>query len=192
MKTTKTTKSTVAVVNVSTLTKENTMNVAKPIRRKNTTTVMTRDINTLRKIKCPECGGHNGLARMNQPCDHCGFMLSVKLFPNHDNYIKGLGVTVSGRDTYDIGDDTADVLRGLSEDMVINYVASALAQLPIDIGLSKKVGKQFANSGYDWNTTGIQQWLSDRNEGRNPGMLRMNCGNILRNAKKRENDDINA
>jgi len=164
-------------------------NVSKPVRKTGKATVMTRDMNTTQKIKCPECGGMNGMVRLNQTCDHCGFMLSVRLFPDHEHYVRGLGVTTSGRDTYDIGDNTADDLRGLTVDLVIEKTAALLAGMDIIEGLSVKLNKQFKKSGYNWSSTSIAQWLSDRYEGRNDGMVRMNCGNILRAARKRESGE---
>jgi len=164
-------------------------NAAKPVRKTGKATVMTRDMTTAQKIKCPECGGMNGMVRLNQTCDHCGFMLSVRLFPDHEHYVRGLGVTTSGRDTYDIGDDTADDLRGLTVDLVIEKTAALLAGMDITEGLSVKLNKQFKKSGYNWSSTSITQWLSDRYEGRNDGMVRMNCGNILRAARKRESGE---
>jgi len=162
---------------------------SKPVRKTGKATVMTRDMNTERKIKCPECGGMNGMVRLNQTCDHCGFMLSVRLFPDHEHYVRGLGVTTSGRDTYDIGDSTADDLRGLAIDLVVEKTAALLAGMDITEGLSVKLSKQFKKSGYNWSSTSIAQWLSDRYEGRNDGMVRMNCGNILRAARKRESGE---
>jgi ribosomal protein L37E len=182
-KTTKTTKS-VAIVEVKAI---NT----KPIRKATATVVLTREIHPT-KITCPECGGKNGLHRLNQKCDFCGFMLRVHLFPNMERYIKGLGVTKSGRDTLDIADETADRLRGLAEYEVVTETANALAQLSIEIGLSLKLGKQFKATGFTWDADGIHSWLDSRYEGRNPGMVRMNCGNILRAAGKRANDEQNA
>lgn len=149
-------------------------------------TVLTRDIDGLKQIKCPNCDGMNGSHRLNQSCDFCGFFLNVKLYPDHERYVRGLGQTVSGRDTYDIGDLTADKLRSLSPDEVIGETAKALSQQPIEIGLSVKLGRQFKSSGYTWSTNGIKAWLSGRYEGRNNGMVRMNCGNVLRAAVKRE------
>ena len=161
---------------------------AKPTRRSTTATVLTREVHE-RKLTCPECGGTNGLHRLNQPCDWCSFTLRVQLFPDHSRYCRGLGVTASGRDTYDIGDATADDLRGLTVSEVIEATAKALAQQPIEIGLSVKLGRQFKAAGFGWNEAGIEDWLEARYEGRNVGMIRMNCGNILRNSTKRANPD---
>lgn len=156
---------------------------------KKTTTakVLTRDITPKTKhLTCPECGGVNGVERLNQSCDFCGFILKVRLFPDHERYVRGLDVTASGRDTYDINDETAQDLRGLDETEVLRTTAKALAQMPIEIGLSVKLGRQYKKTGASWEWVAIQNWLFERYEGRNPGMVRMNCGNILRNATKRQ------
>ena len=163
----------------------NKQNTARPTRKTTTATILTREASNARLITCPECGGRNGLHRINQPCDFCGLILAVRMFPDHSRYIRGLAETASGRDTYDIGDLTADALRGMDEDEVISATAKALSQLPIEIGLSVKIGRQFKKSEYTWTTNGIKGWISARYDGRNPGMVRMNCGNILRSANKR-------
>lgn len=154
--------------------------------KRTTANILTRDLTDVSKhLVCPECGGTNGAERLNQPCDFCGFILKVRLFPDHSRYVRGLDVTASGRDTYDIADETADKLRGLSEAEVLRTTAKALAQLPIEHGLSVKLGRQFKKQAGDWEWVSIQNWLFERYEGRNPGMVRMNCGNILRSASKR-------
>ena len=163
---------------------------AKPARTARianfTATALTKDCtNKSSHLTCPECGGINGVERLNQPCDFCGLTLKTRLFPDHERYIRGLDVTASGRDTYDIGDLTADTLRGMDEDDVVRTTAKALAGETIEIALSVKIGRQFKKAGYSWSTNGIKAWLSARYEGRNPGMVRMNCGNLLRGAVKR-------
>jgi len=155
-------------------------------QKRTTAKSLTRDLTPVNKhLTCPDCGGVNGVERLNQPCDFCGFILKVRLFPDHGRYVRGLDVTASGRDTYDIADETADDLRGLNEGEVLETVARALAQLPIEHGLSVKLGRQFKKQADGWNTDSIEIWLEERYEGRNPGMVRMNCGNILRSASKR-------
>lgn len=159
-------------------------NSSRPARKATSASILTREIHK-RHLTCPECGGRNGLHRLNQPCDFCGFTLATRLFPDHSRYVKGLGVTASGRDTYDIGDETADTLREMAVEEVVEATAKALAQMPIEIGLSVKIKRQFDKSGHAWTAEGIENWLNERYEGRNNGMIRMNCGNILRNASKR-------
>jgi len=163
---------------------EDTMSANTP--KRTTATALTRDLTDKSKhLVCPDCGGVNGVERLNQPCDFCGFMLKVRLFPDHERYVRGLDVTASGRDTYDIADETADTLRGLSEAEVLSTTAKELAGMTIEIGLSVKMSRQFKKSKYDWTPVGIQNWLFERYDGRNPGMVRMNCGNLLRSANKR-------
>lgn len=163
---------------------------AKPARTARisnfTGTALTKECTTKAlHLECPECGGINGVDKLNQPCDFCGLTLKTRLFPDHERYVRGLDVTASGRETYDIGDLTADTLRGMDEEEVVSATAKALAQETIEIGLSVKIGRQFKKAGYTWTTNGIKAWLAARYEGRNPGMVRMNCGNILRGAAKR-------
>lgn len=163
---------------------------AKPARTARvsdfTATALTKECTTkANHIECPECGGINGVEKLNQPCDFCGLTLKTRLFPNHDRYVRGVDVTISGRDTYDIGDLTADTLRGMTPDEVVSVTAKALAGETIEIALSVKIGRQFKKAGYTWTTNGIRSWLNARYEGRNNGMIRMNCGNMLRGATKR-------
>lgn len=154
--------------------------------RRTTANTLTRDLTPTNKhLTCPDCGGVNGVERLNQPCDFCGFVLKVRLFPDHDRYVRGLDVTASGRDTYDIADETADSLRGLDADEVLEAVAKALAQLPMEHGLSVKLGRQYKKQAGTWDAPTLESWLASRYEGRNPGMIRMNCGNVLRSAAKR-------
>lgn len=165
--------------------KQDNTNTARPTRKSTTASILTKEVAT-KHVTCPECGGVNGRERINQPCDFCGFFLQVRLFPSHANYIAGLGTTPSGRDTYDIGDATADTLREMNAEEVIEATAKALANKPIEIALSVKLKRQFEKAGYDWSAAGIEGWIEARYEGRNPGMIRMNCGNILRASEKRE------
>lgn len=164
---------------------------AKPARKQTTASILTKEIHS-RKLRCPECGGINGLHRLNQPCDFCGFTLRVQLFPDHSHYVRGLAATASGRDSYDIADSTADDLRGLNDREVVEATARALAQMPIETGLSVKLGRQFKAAGFAWTAEGIENWLDARYEGRNPGMVRMNCGNVLRAASKRATGEADA
>jgi len=88
----------------------------------------------------------------------------VRLHPNMDNYVKGLGSTPSGRDTIDIDDDVAKQLRGMDFSTAAKAVARAMNEM----------GEK---------TTGAA--LIEKYEHLNPGMQRMNLGNKLRGAIKR-------
>ena len=82
MKNSKTAKPVVVetVVNAVSTSKEDvTMknSTAKPARRTNTATIMTRDIDTLKKIKCPECDSAGTLAFEEGclKCHACGYSM---------------------------------------------------------------------------------------------------------------------
>lgn len=160
------------------------MTTAKTTTATVSSNVLSRDLN-LPKITCPDCGGKNGSHRLNQKCDWCGFFLNVRLFPDHSRYVRGLATTASGRDTYDVADETADQLRGLGVDEVLDVTSKALASLPIEVALSVKMKRQFTKSNYEWTSEGVRDWLREKYQDRNPGMIRMNCGNVLRAASKR-------
>jgi len=162
----------------------NANNSSRPTRKVTTATTLTREIHD-RLITCSECGGRNGSHKANQPCDFCGMFLNVRLSPDHERYIRGLDTTASGRDTYDIGDLTADTLRGMTVSEVTEATSQALAGMPVEIAMSVKIGRQFKKSGFSWTAEGVEEWLEERYEGRNNGMIRMNCGNLLRSATKR-------
>jgi hypothetical protein len=88
----------------------------------------------------------------------------VRLHPNMENYVKGLGSTPSGRDTIDIDDDVAQQLRGMD----FETAAKAVAKAVTDLG-EKTTAKE----------------LMEKYEHLNPGMQRMNLGNKLRGVMKR-------
>ena len=89
---------------------------------------------------------------------------TVRLTPDHNRYVRGLASTASGRDSYDIADQVADSLRTKSVDEVFEAVADQLT----------KLGEPTTKAA-----------LASRWEGRNPGMQRMNAGNVLRGAIRR-------
>jgi hypothetical protein len=88
----------------------------------------------------------------------------VRLTPNHDRYVRGLASTASGRDSYDIADKVADSLRAKTIDEVFEAVADQMT----------KLGEPTSTKD-----------LKGRWAGRNPGMQRMNAGNVLRGAIRR-------
>jgi DNA-directed RNA polymerase subunit RPC12/RpoP len=116
----------------------------------------------------------------NVRCPLCRAMALVRLHPKRENYTTGLGVTVSGRDTVDIGDLVATFLRGLSPEDVIDVTADYLDMLHVKLAFSPKMRKQ----RIQWAGT-TAEWLTAKYEGRNEGMIRMNCGNVLRGALNR-------
>ena len=116
----------------------------------------------------------------NVTCSCCGHTMAVKLFPNLDDYIKGLGVTASGNDTIDINDGVAFALRGLDIEKLYPIVVQILESLPKDKWFSRKMGKN-----HDLFTGTTEEFFKAKYEHLNEGMQRMNLGNVLRGAFSR-------
>lgn len=140
-------------------------------------------------IDCPKCGHTNEINRQTAAfkggikCRGCGFWLHVRLTPDLSRYVRGLGVTPSGNDTLDIADQTADLLRGLNLDDLYAVVAEHLEHCGPETaskGFMKLFGKDTP-----WEADNLHAFLSDRYSDRNPGMQRMNLGNVLRAAMLR-------
>ena len=132
---------------------------------------------TMNEYKCTVCLHEFTSAKsVNVRCPMCHGMAKVRLFPKLDNYVVGLGVTVNDRDTVDIGDQVAGFLRGLSPEDVLDVVGEYLDMLGME-AWSSKAKKQ--RSLFTGTTT---EWLAAKYEGKNEGMIRMNCGNVLRSA----------
>ena len=89
--------------------------------------------------------------------------------PDHSRYIKGLGVTTAGNQTYDVNDYVAEVLRGQHIKDVFENVARAHAA--VHGGTGKAALEDFHNR-YDG--------LKTKSGSPNYGMMRMNLGNRLR------------
>jgi hypothetical protein len=143
-------------------------------------------------ISCPKCGERHTFDKLKVvgkggiKCPTCGFWLHVRLFPDLTRYVRGLGVTPSGCDTLDIADATADLLRGLPLDELYQTVTVHLVECGKE-AMSKSFIKEFGKDR-GWNRTEIMNFLNNRYWERNPGMQRMNLGNILRSAMKRRSD----
>jgi len=88
----------------------------------------------------------------------------VRLTPDHNRYVRGLASTASGRDSYDIADEVANNLRGMDINSVFVAVADQLTKLGEPVSKSE---------------------LKTRWGKLNPGMQRMNAGNVLRGAIRR-------
>jgi len=116
-------------------------------------------------------------------CPSCGRWHQVRLFPNLENYVRGLGTTPSGNDTLDIADATADLMRGLPLDELYAVTSQEIESLGKE-SMSKSFLKGY---GVDtpWDLDTIHAYLVDRYAIRNPGMQRMNLGNLLRAARTR-------
>ena len=138
-------------------------------------------------IKCPVCSYSKRveLSVANIPCPVCKNTMKVRMnFAGIGDYVVGASVTASGRGTVDNGDSTAERFRGASDSVTATLKLTAEI---IDGGLkefmapgAKKQLNQFSGT--------TEEWLSAKyvERGLNNGMIRMNCGNIVRNAEKRK------
>jgi predicted RNA-binding Zn-ribbon protein involved in translation (DUF1610 family) len=142
------------------------------------------------EVFCPECEHvwTPKRLKLSIQCPKCGAWVKVRIKADLTHYIRGLGVTPSGHDTLDIGDGTADILRGLTAAEAIDVTAVELVRLGIET-MSKSFVKAFRKAivGGSWCENNLRFFLSRRYENRNNGMVRMNCGNILRAAQIRAN-----
>jgi len=92
--------------------------------------------------------------------------------PEHEKYTSYTEIpTASGRPSYDSGDSIAELLRGLSLDEVYIYTARILLSAGTEsIGRGKR------------KITVSESALRNRYQHLNPGMQRMNLGNLARGA----------
>jgi len=143
-------------------------------------------------LTCPECEHTFLLKRpkLSVQCPKCGAWIQVRIKADLTHYVRGLGVTPSGHDTLDIGDETADIFRGLTADDAIRVAAGRL----IRIGQANMTrGFRKAYNGHTsgaWNLEAMVSYLQDRYGSRNNGMVRMNCGNLVRAAARRAAEQI--
>ena len=107
----------------------------------------------------------------------------VRLYPNLENYVRGLGQAPSGADTLDIADNTADLLRGLDLQALYAIVSERLVILGKE-SVSKSFLRAFGKET-PWEKDVISAFLQGRYADKNNGMQRMNLGNVLRAAQKR-------
>lgn len=142
-------------------------------------------VNLLTVKACPKCSepteqGKTAEGAAYNTCDACGWehhgdvVEKPKLEPKLDRYVVGKGTTESGRPTIDRDDAVAQVLRSLSLAETYTYVARVLQSLEIEtVGSgSRKMG------------TGEADFRA-RYSHLNPGMQRMNLGNVLRGVLNR-------
>lgn len=134
------------------------------------------------EIECPACGKvwEPKVLRLSIQCPGCGAWVKVRIKADLKRYVRGLGVTPSGHDTLDIGDGTADTLRGLTVDEILETTAAEMAQIGV-----KHASKALRKAIGAWDVDSIQAYLADRYASRNNGMVRMNCGNLLRAMRNR-------
>lgn len=143
--------------------------------------------------ECPVCGsdgvyhgviGKDGCAVVNEDtdwgCHHCDFKMKIEDYPelkkklvnaDLEHYVRGAGVTNSGRPTVDIDDPVARTLRG--EDLGVIY--------PLVVDLLIKMGRETMGRGAKKMDI-TEENLRKRYGHLNIGMQRMNLGNILRGA----------
>lgn len=118
---------------------------------------------------CPSCSAliHGDI------CDNCGHIIeSNKLIKaDLEHYVKGAGVTNSGRPTVDIDDVVAKALRGDDLEVLYPRVATWL----------QLMGRETIGRGSKKMEV-TEENLRQRYSRLNVGMQRMNLGNILRGA----------
>ena len=128
-------------------------------------------------------------------CPVCGKWHRVRLHPKLEDYAKGLSTTPSGRDTVDINDEVASYMRGTEKSPTDTQTAYRLTEAKLnelyeEAWFSKAVQKEYNNS-----TGTMTEFLDDKYGHLNNGMIRMNLGNLLRSAIKRNRviqDNIDA
>jgi hypothetical protein len=108
---------------------------------------------------------------------------AVRLHPDLAHYVRGLGITASGADTLDINDRTAERLRGL--DLTDLYATVAEELEALGRGAASKGFLRAFGKDTPWESDNLHAYLHDKFWERNPGMQRMNLGNILRAAQRR-------
>jgi len=149
----------------------------------------TYDAETTHRIVCPACDTTLDISKERAArfggakCPSCGKWLHVRLFPDLSRYVRGLGTTPSGNDTLDINDDTAALLRGMGLEDLYATTAQELESLGRE-SMSKSFLKGYG-ADTPWDLDTIHAYLADRYWERNPGMQRMNLGNLLRAARAR-------
>lgn len=118
---------------------------------------------------CPSCS----VIIHGDVCDNCGHIIeSNKLIKaDLEHYVKGAGVTNSGRPTVDIDDVVAKALRGDDLEVLYPRVAAWL----------QLMGRETIGRGSKKMEV-TEENLRQRYSRLNVGMQRMNLGNILRGA----------
>ena len=129
----------------------------------------------------------------NIKCAGCGNTLRVRLHPDKEKYITGKGTTASGRDTVDIADNVADMFRGDEKNSkshmdAIELAASIVDEIGYKVAMSKAMSRNFDKFciGKDPIDQTVERFLEEKYDHLNPGMVRMNCGNLVRGAYSRQ------
>lgn len=139
------------------------------------------------KMRCSECG-HKWVANimtdkvLNVRCPECGAWNNVRLNPDLDHYIRGLDTTAGGHSTLDIGDASADLLRGYSPSEMFSVAGSFIFNCGQEF-LSKALTKELKDVA--WNPEALASYFAKKYVRLNNGMQRMNMGNIVRGMYKR-------
>jgi len=144
------------------------------------------------ELTCPECEHIFLLKRpkLSVQCPKCGAWIQVRIKADLTHYVRGLGVTPSGHDTLDIGDETADIFRGLTAGDAIHVAAGRLIRIG-QANMTRGFRKAYnGHTGGAWNLEAMVSYLQDRYGSRNNGMVRMNCGNLVRAAARRAAEQI--
>lgn len=143
------------------------------------------------EVHCPNCDHMWDTVKTdNYKCPSCGHMFIIRLHPDKDRYIIGLDITESGRDTMDIDDDIAGKLRGMSIEDVYDRVADTLCNNIEPSNWFSKANEKVYRSHLaprvdeDAYET-LLSFLWKKYSHLNLGMQRMNLGNLLRGAIKR-------
>lgn len=118
---------------------------------------------------CPECSA----IMYGDICDNCGHIIENDKLIKADleHYVKGAGITNSGRPTVDIDDVVAKALRGDDLEVLYPRVAAWL----------QLMGRETIGRGAK-KIEVTEENLRIRYSRLNVGMQRMNLGNILRGA----------
>ena len=118
---------------------------------------------------CPECSA----IMYGDICENCGHIIENDKLIKADleHYVKGAGVTNSGRPTVDIDDVVAKALRGDDLEVLYPRVATWL----------QLMGRETIGRGSKKMEV-TEENLRQRYSRLNVGMQRMNLGNILRGA----------
>jgi len=142
------------------------------------------------KAHCYECNHsweiprEEGSKQENVLCPECGAWCIVRLHPDRERYVRGLGTTASGNDTLDINDSIARDLRGMTPQEVFEHGAKVILDTYCVHGqavLPKSIRKALKE---DLTYSGLVAYFTNKYSARNPGMQRMNVGNLLRTLSK--------
>lgn len=96
----------------------------------------------------------------------------------------GKGVTASGRLSWDIDDETAQILRGKTIEETFDYVSEQLEKFGLK-SMSWHYRFLFEVEKIEFNKENIKKYLQNKYEKHNIGLKRAFLGTLLRKAKRR-------